>query len=286
VDVDRIDFLARDTYHGNPPFSSECPVLPLEKLKHIIDSSTLRPFGENDRVYLVFQHIRTELLNFIHYRKLMYDKIYMSHEKISIDTMVCHALYYTIEKCGLQRDYKLLSEINKFKDEELIAFMRTFGPPQARRLVNLIERGIPYSVVTTQKLPAQDPKYNKFNKELARMSDVFGFYLRVKNEDSLARLLPENVQGEMPSDLPPVIFSFPPSYTLRKQEEEEVGNLEQNREKTLMLTDDERIVELDRAESTKYAMASPAFFFHVLVPRQLEKYGSEIKSATSALLGL
>ena len=188
VDLDRLDYLSRDTLHGAPNFRNQCPVRNADDLTYFIDNMQLATTGSSKRRILAYKSdMLLKLQEVLRYRKEMYDSIYLSKEKIAIDTMMCHAVYDTIIENGLQNHHEDLFQIVKFKDQDLMMFITLVGSDMARLLVNYVTSGRYYVPVATYDLPLpSDQKHEKFKEKHSQMTNTFGFGYRTGYEDQVA----------------------------------------------------------------------------------------------------
>lgn len=203
LDCDRIDYLARDTLHVNPPFRIEVPLAPL------VSGSASAHVGSIGGTQLYWNRALEGLVeSLLVYRSTMYQKLYQTPDKLAADTMVSHAVYYFLHD-HLLVSSEVAQELCFLTDEALTSLIRICGPRKASRLIERAIYGGRYRPVTT--FDAQHPPDGKCLELVGKLMDA-RFRERVELEESLSALLPSEVRAEADTQgLPPVFFSVPTS---------------------------------------------------------------------------
>jgi len=279
VDVDRIDYVARDSYHVGPKFSNQFDWAGCAR--RFIENSLLVEYPPmSDRICLAFDsEIQGDVQNFLVYRRKLYEELYMSPPKISIDTMISHALYYCIKELGLMGK-PVVRQILKFTDNELKLFLRLVGPRRASAIVDSIEKEQFYEPIYTDALPSANAKFQEF---AATIQGSSGFVGRVAAEERLAENLPSSIR-RLAKDLPPVVFSLPSPYRPTDENRQKLAELEPSREALIFnKTDGPKM--LSEVWKPYLEKASLLYAFHMLVPPKLTSEKKIIVEKFRELIG-
>jgi hypothetical protein len=263
IDVDRIDYVARDSHHVSPPFSHQ---FDWKGCAHrFVEMSSIVEFPPmSDRWCLGFNsEIQGDIQNFLVYRRKLYEELYLSAPKISIDTMISHAVYYCINELGLV-GRPVVRRMLKFTDNELKLFLKIVGPRRASAIADSIEKERYYEPIYSDSLPSTNSRFQEFT---ATIQGSTGFVGRVKAEDRLTENLPSSIR-KLAGDLPPVIFSLPSPYRPTDENKQKLLELEPSRE-ALIFKESGRPKLLGEVWEPYLENVSLLYSFHILVPREL-----------------
>lgn len=266
VDADRIDYVARDTHHARPDFHEEFA------MQEFIENSQL---VERDGQVRLGYHIKAQqtIQRFLLYRRSLYEGLYLSMDKITIDTMISHALFYSLAENNLIGT-PITTQFLRFGDEDLTLFLRMVGPSRSRMLIDMLAEGNLYQSVLAVKLPG-DKSIESFRARI----QTLGFKHRVQVENQISDRLQTETGLKVHSGAPAILISVPP-YEANPPDEAKgkLEELEPTRD-TLIITEDGEVVPLEKlwkAEGYKqhYLLRS----FYLLVHPSLMQKSSEIKA--------
>jgi HD superfamily phosphohydrolase len=277
VDMDRMDYVARDTYHVSPDFKSQFDWKGFAE-RFVRNSVLVNLPVSSSRVSLAFDsEIQGDVQGFLLYRRRLYEELYLGPPKISIDTMISHALYYCLAKHSMIGD-PIAQDILKFTDDELKFFLRFVGPENTRALINAIYKEDYYEFIHKDQLPSTNANFEWF---VAEVQGPSGFTGRVQAERKLADNLPTDLLKDL-GDLPPVLFSIPPTYRPTDEISMKLAELEASRQAIINTPEGAKwLTEIWEP----YVRISPINSFYLLVPKKLTSSRAIIVETFMKLVG-
>jgi len=276
VDADRIDYLARDSYHVGKA-SIENP------LDYARSATICRYTDEKQKVYdrLSLAYTKDAIgdcIKIINARKNMYAEVYEQIDRVAADEMICHALYYLIDDFQLDKTQEgnlIIRNLLKLTDHELLFLLRVSGKED---IINLIESLLTtnlYSEICSFPLNSKEhPEIGKFASSILAL----GYYLKVKKEQEFWESIDNNIKGLIPQKevLRPRIFIYVPTFVKDAEQTEREKRVIND---TLICQDGGCAVPISTIPSAPTESLDPRTFnLRLFAPSILTKHKEKIKN--------
>ena len=172
VDADRFDYILRDALHlGQPRFDKNRWIDVLMSARAVWEPQQAGLPEELRRRMIAFpKRYKDRIDELLTLRRRLYTEYYESEEKLAIDEMICHIIYYCLDKAGLlsvaseERETQrlLFEKFLKLTDAdlfpflaELAALMESDTDIPARQMIRDVLTNRHYKPITRYGIPAE-----------------------------------------------------------------------------------------------------------------------------------
>lgn len=130
IDADRIDYLYRDFYNLKFGDGLESSLPERDAVEGMVERAGIKQTGDLTKLAFSEEDEQT-VRQLLEMRSRLYSNVYTHPQKIAIDEMLAHALFYVLKSVGVQTageelselDREILDEIIKLTDYQLLQFL-------------------------------------------------------------------------------------------------------------------------------------------------------------------